>query len=219
MQEAHVPSERRFYCISKRTFDIIASAIGLILVSPLLVVLYTVVKLDSPGPFFFRQVRMGRFGKSFHIFKIRTMVTGAQQMADSSGGITSHKDRRITRIGRFLRKSRIDELPQLFNVFRGDMSLVGPRPEVSEYQTVNPELWKIILSVRPGITDTTALEYINEETLLRNVESAEELYRTQILPKKQQLYLEYIKNRTFRGDVGIIVKTILSLTKQQKIKY
>jgi lipopolysaccharide/colanic/teichoic acid biosynthesis glycosyltransferase len=147
------------------------------------------------------------------------MVTGAQQMADSSGRITSYKDRRITRIGRFLRKSRIDELPQLYNVFRGDMSLVGPRPEVSEYQTVNPELWKVILSVRPGITDTTALEYINEETLLRNVESAEELYRTQILPKKQQLYLEYIKNRTFRGDVGIIVKTILSLTKQQKIKY
>ena len=154
---------------------------------------------------------MGRFGKPFRIFKIRTMMVGAQNMPGSSGGITSHNDIRVTRIGRFLRKSKIDELPQLFNVLTGDISFVGPRPEIPQFRAVNPELWEMILSVRPGITDNAALVYIDEEALLQKAEQADELYRTTILPIKQKLYLEYIKNRTFRSDIAILVKTVFSL--------
>ncbi|MFC1554403.1 sugar transferase, partial [candidate division KSB1 bacterium] len=131
-------------------------------------------------------------------------------------GITSMDDPRVTRIGKFLRKSKIDELPQIINVFLGQMSFVGPRPELPEYKDVNPEFWNTILSVRPGITAETSLLFINEEELIPADKTADEVYRSEILPKKQKMDLEYVKNRSFFKDISIILRTLFSLFKTAK---
>lgn len=189
----------------KRLFDLLFSSFALTVIFPFLGILYPLVKLDSPGAFFFRQKRMGLHGSVFRIFKIRTMRSGA----DSEGrGITTHNDPRVTNIGGFLRKTKLDELPQFINVWLGHMSIVGPRPELPRYRDVNPEQWQEILSVRPGITDIASLEYFSEEALLPDGADADEVYRREILPAKQQLYIYYIKNRTFFTDIIIILRTL-----------
>jgi len=189
----------------KRLFDLLFSSIALTVIFPFLGILYPFVKFDSPGEFFFRQKRMGLQGSVFRIFKIRTMRSDAE---NEGRGITTYNDPRVTRIGVFLRKTKLDELPQFINVWLGHMSIVGPRPEIPRYLDVNPEQWQEILSVRPGITDIASLEYFNEETLLPDGSDAEDVYRRKILPAKQQLYIDYIKNISFFTDIKIILRTI-----------
>jgi lipopolysaccharide/colanic/teichoic acid biosynthesis glycosyltransferase len=177
---------------------------ALLIVLPICAFLYPVVRLDSPGAFFFRQQRMGLNGKLFRIFKIRTM----QQGSENGTGVTCNGDPRVTAVGRLLRKSKLDELPQFINVWLGDMSVVGPRPDLPQYKNVSPEKWKRILSVRPGITDGVSLKYFDVEDDIPNDGSAEDFYRNKFLPKKQKLYLNYLQNQSLANDIGIIVKTL-----------
>ena len=189
----------------KRLFDIVASGVGLIVLSPLFLILAIWIKLDSPGPVFYRQVRVGRHNKDFRIFKFRSMRVGADK--GSLVTIGGH-DPRITRSGYFIRKFKFDELPQLINVFVGDMSLVGPRPEVRHYV----DYWTLeqmrVLDVRPGITDPASIKFRNENELMEKAEDPEKYYIEVIMQEKIKLYLEYVQNHTFWGDIGLILKTL-----------
>jgi lipopolysaccharide/colanic/teichoic acid biosynthesis glycosyltransferase len=189
----------------KRTFDIIVSFLGLLVLTPLLLLLAVVIKLDSPGPIFFRQERIGRGFRPFFIFKFRTMV---QNLSDQGRLITVGDDPRITRVGRFLRKSKFDELPQLINVLKGDMSLVGPRPEVRRYVELFRKDYEQILKIRPGITDLASLKYHDEAVLLKRFENPEVEYCSRILPDKISLSKEYVKKSSFIFDLALIVKTL-----------
>ena len=188
----------------KRAFDVVASALGLLLLSPLLLVLALWVKLDSPGPVFFRQERVGRHGQPFRIIKFRSM------RVDHDGPqITVGDDARITRSGRFIRACKFDELPQLINVLLGDMSLVGPRPEVPRYVALYPpEVRDEVLSVRPGITDWASVQYRSESSLLAASSDPEVAYTTVILPAKLALYQQYVRQRSFWLDCRIICMTL-----------
>lgn len=190
----------------KRVFDILASGVGLIVLSPLLLFISLWIKADSKGPVFYRQVRVGYRNKDFRIFKFRSMRVGADK--GSLITIGGH-DRRITRSGYFIRKYKIDELPQLINVFIGDMSLVGPRPEVRKYVELYTKDQMQVLSVRPGITDIASIKYRNENEILGNVENPDEYYIKVIMPHKLQLNIEYISNRNFFSDIKIILLTVL----------
>ena len=193
----------------KRIFDTFFSFFGLILTSPLFAIIAILIKLDSKGPVFYRGVRIGQFGKQFKIFKFRTMVEKAEELGGPS---TAADDPRLTKFGRFLRKYKFDELPQLINVLKGEMSLVGPRPEVKMYvDTMTKEEKDIILSVRPGITDLASLWDFHEGEVLKGSPDPEKTYMEKIRPKKIQLQLEYIKNRSFLLDLKIIFKTISKL--------
>ncbi|MCH7782364.1 sugar transferase, partial [candidate division KSB1 bacterium] len=190
----------------KKPIEINLSFFLLIVAMPLFTIFYPVVRFSSPGPFFFRQNRMGRNGKLFSMYKIRTMVTVSE---NEGGGLTINNDPRVTSIGRFLRKTKIDELPQLINIIRGHMSFVGPRPELPRYGDVNPELWKKILSIRPGLTDETSLEfYAEEEAGLKDFDTADTVYRMDILPRKQKRYISLMENRNLISDMNTILKTI-----------
>jgi lipopolysaccharide/colanic/teichoic acid biosynthesis glycosyltransferase len=192
----------------KRAFDITAASVGLVLLSPLLLFVSLLIKLDSPGPAFFRQERMGKGFRPFRIYKFRTMV----QDAPAKGGtITFGKDPRITRIGRVLRKIKIDELPQLINVLRGEMSFVGPRPEVRRYVELFLEDYAEILKVPPGITDLASLQYRHEAEILGRSENPEEQYVKYVLPEKIRLTKEYLSQSSLRFDLILILKTLLSL--------
>ncbi len=190
----------------KRLFDIFFSFLGLLVLAALFVVVAILVKIDSKGPVFFRHTRMGRGFKPFHVYKFRTMVNGAERMGAS---VTASSDKRITRLGRLLRKTKIDELPQLLNVLKGDMSLVGPRPEVREYVELYASEYRRLLSVRPGITDPASLRYAEEEGVLALSPSWEEEYRKKILPDKIKLSLEYVENHSLVMDVSLILKTVV----------
>lgn len=194
----------------KRIFDILMSSLGLILLSPLFILLSIWVKLDSSGPVFYRQVRVGRCGKDFNLLKFRSMLTDS----DKKGLITiGDRDPRITRSGYFIRKYKLDELPQLINVFKGDMSLVGPRPEVRKYVDLyNPEQ-KEVLKVRPGITDRASVKYRNESDLLARAENPEEYYIHVIMPDKIRMNLEYIKSSNLLSDLKIIFQTFAEILK------
>ena len=189
----------------KRLFDIFFSFLGLLVLVPLFVVVAILIKIDSKGPVFFRHTRMGRGFKPFHVYKFRTMVNGAERMGAS---VTAGSDKRITRLGRLLRKTKIDELPQLLNVLKGDMSLVGPRPEVREYVELYAPEYRKLLSVRPGITDPASLRYAAEEGVLARSPNWEEEYRKRILPDKIRLSLEYVENHSLVTDVSLILKTV-----------
>lgn len=192
----------------KRAFDIIAAALGLVILSPLFLVAAVLVKLSSPGPVFFRQERIGKGFRPFLIYKFRTMLpnTPATGMA-----ITVGNDPRITPIGRLLRKTKIDELPQLINVLKGDMSLVGPRPEVPKYVELFRSDYKKILTVRPGITDLASVKYRDEAAFLAELSNSGHSYETQILPDKIQLAKEYIERASFFFDLCVIGKTLRAL--------
>lgn len=195
----------------KRLFDIVASACGLILLSPLFFIVSVWIKLDSIGPVFYRQVRVGRYNKEFKIFKFRTMRVGA----DKGSLVTiGGRDPRVTRIGYYLRKFKIDELPQLINVFIGDMSLVGPRPEVRHYVNYWTSEQLHVLDVRPGITDPASIKFRNENELMESAEDPESFYINVIMQEKLKLYLEYVHNASFWYDIKLIFKTIYTVVKE-----
>jgi len=192
----------------KRLFDIFFSFLGLILISPLLLLLTILIKKESPGPAFYRGKRVGKNGKEFRIFKFRSMVLDAEKIGGPS---TSADDPRLTKFGKFLRRHKFDELPQLINVLKGEMSFVGPRPEVpSEVETYDKETKKIILSVEPGMTDLASLANLHEEEILRGSPDPHQTYRDLIKPQKLKLAVEYVKNRSFWLDLKIILKTLKS---------
>jgi lipopolysaccharide/colanic/teichoic acid biosynthesis glycosyltransferase len=194
--------------VSKRVFDLVFASLGLLCLTPLLLLVALLIKLDSPGPVFFRQERMGRGFHPFHIYKFRTMVHDAPLRG---GAITFGADPRITKVGRILRKRKIDELPQLINVLRGQMSFVGPRPEVRRYVELFREDYEDILRVLPGITDLASLKYRYEAEILGHCEDPEEAYVRHILPEKMKLAKEYVRQPSFFFDISIILKTLLGL--------
>ena len=192
--------------MAKRLLDVLVASLGLLVLAPLLVVIACAVRLDSPGPALFRQTRISRGGRHFQILKFRTMRASP---ASDGPQIAAANDSRITRLGALLRRAKLDELPQLINVVKGDMSLVGPRPEVPEYVAFYPEeLRDIVLSVRPGITDEASLRFRNEGMLLAGSADPERTYVEEILPKKLELYVRYVRGRTLCGDLGILLRTI-----------
>ena len=192
----------------KRLFDIIASGLGLIVLSPLFIIVAIWIKLDSKGPVFYRQVRVGRHGKDFRIFKFRSMRVGA----DKGSLVTiGGRDPRVTRSGYFIRKFKIDELPQLINVFIGDMSLVGPRPEVRHYVEYWTKEQMHVLDVRPGITDPASIKFRNENELMEKADNPEEYYINVIMQEKIKLYLEYVDHHSFLCDIKLIFKTFWAI--------
>lgn len=189
----------------KRLFDVAISVPALLLLLPFFLIVSIVIRAESKGPVFYRQVRAGRYGRPFRIFKLRTMYTGS----DKAGMITiGAHDRRITKTGSFLRKYKLDELPQFINVLKGEMSLVGPRPEVQQYVDLYTREQRQVLEIRPGITDFASLEYANENELLAGVADPERLYREIIMPAKLELNMKYIRESSFRTDLAIIFRTI-----------
>lgn len=192
--------------MAKRLFDLLGAAAALLLLSPLLLLLALVIKLDSPGPVFFRQERVGRFGRSFRIHKFRTMVADAPQRGPA---LTIGADPRITRCGAWLRRTRLDELPQFIDVLQGHMSLVGPRPEVPRYvQHYPPGLRERALAVRPGITDPSSLAFIDEAELLARATDPEREYVERILPRKLQAAADYAERATLWTDLQVIARTL-----------
>ena len=192
----------------KRLFDIIMSGAGLLILTPLFLIIALWIKLDSRGPVFYRQVRVGRNNKDFRIFKFRSMRMGADK--GSLVTIGGH-DPRVTRSGYFIRKFKIDELPQLINVFIGDMSLVGPRPEVRHYVNYWTEEQMHVLDVRPGITDPASIKFRNENELLAQAEDPEKYYIEVIMQEKIKLYLQYVKNHSFLYDIKLIFQTFWTI--------
>jgi lipopolysaccharide/colanic/teichoic acid biosynthesis glycosyltransferase len=189
----------------KRLFDIIFPLIGLIVFFPFLLVLATLIKREDIGPVFYRGMRVGRHGKPFRIFKFRTMVSNAEKMGGPS---TADDDPRITGIGRFLRKYKLDELPQLINVLKGEMSLVGPRPQVKWAVDLYTPEQQQLLTVRPGITDYASLHFPNEGEILKGSSDPDKDYMEKIHSEKMRLSLEYVRTRSFWGDLKIIFQTI-----------
>ena len=195
-----------FNKVVKRIFDLICSTLGLIVLSPVLIVIAIKIKLGSDGPVFFKQIRVGENNREFEILKFRTMVVDAEKLGRQ---ITVGNDSRITKIGGFLRKYKLDELPQLINVFKGDMSLVGPRPEVPRYVKLYNEEQRKVLEVKPGITDLASIRYRDENELLGKAENPDEFYINTIMPDKLALNLEYINKNNVFIDIYIILKTIV----------
>ena len=188
----------------KRLFDIIASACGLLVLSPIFLVMAIWIKIDSVGPVFYRQVRVGRHNQDFRIFKFRSMKVGA----DKGSLVTiGGRDPRVTRSGYFIRKYKLDEFPQLINVLKGDMSLVGPRPEVRHYVDYRTPEQLQVLDVRPGITDPASIKFRNENELMEKADDPEDYYIHVIMQEKIRLYLEYVKNASFLYDIQLIFKT------------
>jgi lipopolysaccharide/colanic/teichoic acid biosynthesis glycosyltransferase len=208
-----VPAEMRagtprqgFYArCGKRIVDAVCSAIGLLVLLPLFVVVALCIKATSRGAVFYRQIRIGQNGHPFRIVKFRSMDDVASRMP---AGITVSGDKRVTRVGRILRRHKVDELPQLWNVLRGEMSLVGPRPELPKYVASYSTNQTSVLAVRPGITDPASLIYRHEEEILLRHENPEQVYRDHILPDKLARNLAYIQNISFRSDLRIILATI-----------
>jgi lipopolysaccharide/colanic/teichoic acid biosynthesis glycosyltransferase len=193
----------------KRAFDVVAAGVALMLLLPVLLLIAAAIRLDSPGPAIFRQVRVGRNGREFRILKFRSMRPPGSAPVSS---ITVAGDARITRVGRWVRNSKLDELPQLWNVLKGEMSLVGPRPEVPEYVSLYPEeVRREVLSVRPGITDHAAIVFRDENELLARAKDPRQEYISSILPRKLALYQQYVRTRTFVGDIAIILRTCMAV--------
>lgn len=197
--------------MGKRAFDFISSLIGLILVSPVLLIIAILIKREDGGPIFYRGVRVGRFGKLFRIFKFRTMVVNAERLGGPS---TADDDPRITKVGKFIRKFKLDELPQLINVLKGEMSVVGPRPEVQTYVDMFAEEEKAILSVRPGITDWASIWNPDEGAILAGSPDPEKTYMEKIRPEKIKLQLKYVRERSFWVDLKIILETLVTVFKR-----
>lgn len=196
--------------IAKRGFDIVSSLVGLTLLTPVFAMVAVLILVLDERPVFFRQWRIGLHGTGFWLYKFRTMrhLQHAERGEFDAGDAS-----RVTRVGRLLRKTKLDELPQLWNVLRGDMSVVGPRPEVKKWVAEYPERWAVAQQVRPGITDPACVVYRNEEELLRDCRDPEEAYRQEILPHKLGLYEKYVSTRSFWGDVGIILQSLWAVTR------
>jgi lipopolysaccharide/colanic/teichoic acid biosynthesis glycosyltransferase len=191
----------------RRLLDFVASLAGLAVLSPLFVLVGVWIKLDTPGPVFYRANRVGRAGRPFRLYKFRSMIADADKRGP---GITATGDSRVTSVGRFLRRTKLDELPQLINVLRGDMSLVGPRPEDPRYVALYTPEQRRVLTVRPGITSAASLAYRHEERLLAG-EDWEVVYREQVLPAKLALDLAYLERRTLWSDLALILRTVAAM--------
>ncbi|MBH11197.1 MAG: hypothetical protein CMG74_12770 [Candidatus Marinimicrobia bacterium] len=197
--------------MNKRIFDLVFSILGVILLLPIIIFISILIKSDSKGPIFFKQDRVGKDEKVFKTYKFRTMKIQKENVHP----LTIKNDPRITKIGYSLRKLKIDELPQLFNVIKGEMSLVGPRPETLELIKFWPNDKKsIVLSIRPGMTDNASIEYLNESDYFKNKEDSLKTFKDDILPKKLDLYVDYVNQRTLINDFYIIFLTFLRIVKQ-----
>lgn len=193
----------------KRLFDIIMSLLLIISFFPIIIIISLLVMIDSGFPVFFRQNRIGLKGKIFSIFKFRTM----KKNTATSDGITLKNDNRITKIGKFLRRYRLDEIPQLFNVIRGEMSFVGPRPDLPKYYQNNDYAYHFVLLVRPGITSEATLKFKDEDELLSKSENAEKMYSDEIFPMKIKLNVNYITNINVVKDISVLIKTLIRVIK------
>lgn len=191
--------------MGKRLFDIIISFLGLAFLSPLFLAVAILIKLDSKGPIFFKAKRIGRYGKPFEMYKFRTMLVDAEMLGGSS---TAEDDPRLTRVSRFLRKYEFDELPQLINVLMGEMSLVGPRPEVEEYTCLYTDEEKAVLSVRPGMTDYASIKFMNLNKILTRSVDPDKDYMENIRPEKNRLRVEYATNNSLWIDFKILIQTL-----------
>ena len=195
----------------KRIFDVTASGLGLLLLSPLFLIVAIWIRLDSPGPVFYRQTRVGRYNKDFRLLKFRSMRIGS----DKKGLITvGGRDPRVTRSGYWIRKYKLDELPQLINVFKGDMSLVGPRPEVRKYVDLYTPEQLHVLDVRPGITDMASIRYRNENELLEQAADPEQFYRDTVMQDKLRINLKYVSDHSFFKDIKIILMTFKAVVSE-----
>lgn len=203
-------NKRRFSLGAKRAFDIVVSLLILAVCSPFFLLLALAVKIDSRGPVFYRQVRVGRYNQDFKIFKFRTMVQDADKIGPP---LTVGDDPRVTKVGRFIRKLRLDEFSQLLNVLGGSMSLVGPRPEVRKYVDVYAPEYMATLLLRPGITATSSIAFKDEDSLLNAAEDPEKVYVEQILPPKMAYNLEYMKNISLLNDIKIMFRTVGAVLK------
>jgi lipopolysaccharide/colanic/teichoic acid biosynthesis glycosyltransferase len=196
----------------KRALDLFLAGAGLIFLAPLMLVIALLVRLNSRGPAFFRQIRIARGGRPFEILKFRSMVSTP---VPDGGLVTADGDPRITSVGAFLRRTKLDELPQLINVLKGDMSFVGPRPEVPKYVAMYPPLLReIILSVRPGITDEASIEFRDESAQLARAADPETTYVKEILPRKLEIYARYAQHHSLLGDLHILAKTLLLVVRR-----
>lgn len=189
----------------KRIIDFLFSLIGLIILIIPFTLIALLIKIKMPGPVFFVQFRVGKEGKLFKLFKFRTMSVASGK---TSGSFDAGDSSRITPLGRILRKTKMDELPQLINVLIGDMSIVGPRPEVQQWTQIYPDQWKIVHSIRPGITDNASIMFRNEEEILANSQDPILTYKEEILPKKLRMYVDYVQNHSVLLDTKIILTTI-----------
>ncbi|HQY08230.1 MAG: sugar transferase [Burkholderiales bacterium] len=195
--------------MAKRAFDLLAAGLGLLLLAPLLLAVAVAIQLDSPGPVFYRQERVGRGGRVFRIHKFRSMT---HNPVDRGPQLTVGDDARITRVGAWLRRSKVDELAQLIDVLRGDMSLVGPRPEVPRYVAMYPQaLRDKVLSVRPGITDFASIEFRHENALLARSDDPERSYREEVLPVKLALQARYVDEAGLLTDLRLILRTLRAI--------
>ncbi|MDA2912738.1 sugar transferase [Acidobacteriia bacterium AH_259_A11_L15] len=192
----------------KRIFDVLASAVGLLLLSPVLFLSALLIKLEDGGSVFYRGVRVGQYGRPFRIYKFRTMVVNAERLGAPS---TADDDPRITKVGKSLRRYKLDELPQLINVLKGEMSLVGPRPEVQQEVALYTEKEKVLLNVRPGMTDYASIQFHNEGEILRGSADPHQAYREKIRPEKIRLGLEYVHNHSLGVDLKLIMQTLKTL--------
>ncbi|HEV3137922.1 MAG TPA: sugar transferase [Pirellulales bacterium] len=204
------PTRRPIYAISKRAFDLLAAGLGLLVLTPAFIVAAIAIALDSRGPVFFLQERMGRNFRPFWIYKFRTMVADADRQG---GQLTVGSDPRVTRVGRWLRRTKIDELPQLINVLLGDMSLVGPRPEVPRYVEMFRDEYALVLSVRPGLTDPASVKYSAEAGILAASPDPEHEYIHRILPDKIALARDYVARATFSSDLIVLARTLLRIAR------
>ena len=194
--------------MNKRVFDVFVASVALVLCFPLFVVIWLTVVLTSGRPGLFSQTRVGKNGRHFTMYKFRTMT---HRKGADKGDFDVGDSRRVTAVGRLLRKSKLDELPQLVNVLRGDMSLVGPRPEVPQWIDAYPERWNRVLTVRPGITDPASIVYRNEEEMLSAASDPDGFYRDVVLPRKLDLYERYVASHSMVGDVYILLKTLVAI--------
>lgn len=201
----------RLYPLAKRTFDVVTATAGLIILSPVIAVIAIAIKRGSKGPLVYRGTRVGMNGEPFHMLKFRTMVVDADKIGGSS---TPEDDPRVTPIGKTLRKYKLDELPQLLNVLKGDMSFVGPRPQVQWAVDLYTPEEREILKVRPGITDEASLKFSNEAEILKGSKDPDKDYIEKIHPEKMRLSLEYVRNRSFSGDLSIIARTAGTIFKR-----
>jgi lipopolysaccharide/colanic/teichoic acid biosynthesis glycosyltransferase len=203
------------YAAVKRTFDATLAALGLLLLSPVYAVIAAAIKTGSPGPLLYRGKRVGLNGQPFEMLKFRTMVVNADKIGGSS---TPEDDPRVTPIGKKLRRYKLDELPQLINVLKGDMSFVGPRPQVQWAVDLYTPEEREILKVRPGITDEASLRFSNEAEILKGSKDPDKDYIEKIHPEKMRLSLEYVRNRSFSGDLSIIARTAQAIFKPSSIE-
>jgi len=208
MNKNYTHVEKPLYNIGKRLFDLSASACGLTILAPVFIGVACAIKMEDGGSVFYRQQRMGINFTPFGVFKFRSMVENADKLGEA---ITKGGDSRITKTGKILRKTKLDELPQLINVFLGQMSLVGPRPEVEQYTSICHEDYKNILKIKPGITDYAAIDFIDEESILAKAEDLHRAYVEDVLPQKIKLYYKYLEKRSLTTDISLILRTLAKI--------